>query len=84
MCSLVNRYFIANILEQIMKKVKVISESDSGRNLRFKDPSGREMTRAQFVSEIEHGNYPGYHVREVHGVKTPVSNPDGKPGNNLD
>ncbi len=45
--------------------------------------TGQEMTRARFVREIERGNYPNYHVRDVNGFKTPVSNPDGKEGNNL-
>jgi hypothetical protein len=42
------------------------------------------MSRSQFVKKIENGNYPNYHVRNIGGVKTPVSNPDGKSGNNLD
>ncbi|MDE0246372.1 MAG: hypothetical protein OXO56_00370, partial [Gammaproteobacteria bacterium] len=45
--------------------------------------TGADMTRAQFVREIEQGNYPNYHVREIDGVKTPVSNPDGSSRNNL-
>ena len=65
-------------------KVKVTSESSTGRNMRFRVPGGRgEMSRAQFVRGIERGDFPGYHVRVINGVKTPVSNPDGKRGNNL-
>lgn len=45
--------------------------------------SEQELTRAESVGEIERGNYPNYHVRDVNGFKTPVSNPDGKEGNNL-
>ena len=41
------------------------------------------MSRAVFVREIEHDNYPDYHVRVINGVKTPCSNPDGNPKNNL-
>ncbi|SER07224.1 hypothetical protein SAMN05421690_100766 [Nitrosomonas sp. Nm51] len=41
------------------------------------------MTRTKFVKEIEHGNYQNYHVRNINGVKTPVSNPDGRDKNNL-
>ena len=41
------------------------------------------MTRAQFVQQIESGGYKNYHVREVNGVKTPVSNPDNSENNNL-
>ena len=66
------------------KRVSVTRETPSGRNQNFHDNrSGADMTRAGFVREIERGNYPNYHVREVNGVKTPVSNPDGKEGNNL-
>ena len=67
------------------KRVKVIHESDSGRNQRFHDNfTGADMTRAEFVRAIERGNYPNYHVRTVNGVKTPAANPDGNPRNNLD
>ena len=66
-------------------KVEVIKESESGRNEKFRDTqSGKEMTRNQFVKEIEKGAYEDYHVRKINDVKTPVSNPDGKESNNLD
>ncbi len=66
------------------KRIKVTGESDSGRNQRFHDNfTGATMTRPQLVREIERGNYPNYHVREINGVKTPVSNPDGSSRNNL-
>jgi len=66
------------------KPIRATQESESGRNLRFKDEStGREKTRAQLVKEIEAGQHPGYHVRVINGIKTPVSNPDGKTKNNL-
>ena len=67
------------------KRVTVTKESESGRNLRFHDNrTGADMTRAQFVNEIENGNYKNYHVRKVHGVNTPASNPDDSEDNNLD
>jgi len=67
------------------KRVTVTQESSTGRNQRFHDNrTGSNMTRGQFVRQIEQGNYPDYHVREVNGVKTPVSNPDGSENNNLD
>lgn len=67
------------------KRVKVTQESNSGRNQQFHDNrNGADMTRAQFVREIENGSYQNYHVRNINGVKTPVSNPDGSEGNNLD
>lgn len=67
------------------KSVKVTVEDDSGRNQKFHDDkSGKNMTRAEFVKEIEKGNFDDYHVRKINGLKTPVSNPDKKEGNNLD
>ncbi|MDF2865754.1 MAG: hypothetical protein K0R72_570 [Clostridia bacterium] len=64
--------------------VKVIEENDSGRNTRFLDTSTNYcMTRAKFVKEIKNGNYDGYYVREINGLKTPVSKPDKKVSNNL-
>jgi len=66
------------------KTVRTTKESDTGRNVLFLDKSTNErMTRAQFVKKIEMGQYSKYHIREINGVKTPVSNPDGKEYNNL-
>ena len=66
------------------KRVTVIGESDTGRNQRFHDNfTGANMNRADFVRQIKQGAYPNYHVRVINGVKTPVSNPDGKEHNNL-
>jgi len=66
------------------KRIKVTSESSTGRNQKFHDNyKGIDMTRAQFVKEIQSGNYSNYHVRKINGVKTPVSNPDRKESNNL-
>ena len=66
-------------------RIKVTQESDSGRNQRFRDTrTGQDMTRTQFVREIESGQYDNYHVREINGIKTPVSNPDNTKNNNLD
>lgn len=66
------------------RRVKVVRESDTGRNERFKDTTtNRYMSRDEFVTAIEHGTYDNYHVRNINGIKTPVSNPDGKTENNL-
>lgn len=66
------------------KHVHVTRETDSGRNTGFRDADrNRSMSRPEFVQEIERGHYPDYHVRKIDGVKTPVSNPDGRKGNNL-
>jgi len=67
------------------KSVIVIDESESGRNREFKDTkNGRTISRTEFVGKIEVGTYEDYHVRKINNVKTPVSNPDGSEGNNLD
>ena len=66
------------------KTVEVTQESDSGRNQQFHDDrTGRDMSRAEFVRQIREGNYPDYHVRNINGVPTPASNPDGSESNNL-
>jgi hypothetical protein len=67
------------------KRVSVKKESSTGRNTAFHDNySGADMTRPQFVKQIESGNYDNYHIRNLNGVKTPVSNPDKSTNNNLD
>ena len=66
------------------KRVSVTRESDTGRNQSFHDNyTGSNMTRNQFVREINNGNYENYHVRNINGVDTPVSNPDSTRNNNL-
>ena len=66
------------------KIVEVIQESESGRNQMFRNTkTNEEMSRPQFVREIQHGNYSSYHIRELDGIKTPASNPDSRKGNNL-
>lgn len=66
------------------KRVSVTRESSTGRNEYFHDNfTGADMTRAQFVRAINNGSYNNYHVREINGVATPVSNPDKSSKNNL-
>lgn len=68
-----------------MKKVKVISQSETGRNLTFKDTnSGRYMNIDQFCRAINAGNYPEYHIANINGIPTPRSNPDSNKNNNLE
>lgn len=67
------------------KRISVTKESSTGRNTRFKDNyNGKSMTTKQFVNQIKAGNYGNYHVRNINGVDTPVSNPDKSKNNNLD
>lgn len=67
------------------KRITVTNESDTRRNENFHDNfKGTDMTRVQFVNQIKQGNYENYHVRNINGVPTPVSNPDKTRNNNLD
>jgi len=64
--------------------IKVTHENKSGRNKKFKDQTtGRRMTRTELNKAIKNGTYSGYHVRNVNGKITPVSNPDSSKRNNL-
>ncbi|MPL68670.1 hypothetical protein SDC9_14398 [bioreactor metagenome] len=66
------------------QRVSVTKESNTGRNERFHDNyKGTDMTRSQFVRKINNGNYENYHVRNINGIPTPVSNPDSTRNNNL-
>ncbi|MEY8428814.1 hypothetical protein AALA00_14125 [Lachnospiraceae bacterium 46-15] len=66
------------------KRITVTRESSTGRNETFHDNfTGADMNRDQFVRQIQQGNYGNYHVRNINGVPTPVSNPDSKRNNNL-
>lgn len=67
-----------------MARITVTRENSTGRNTNFHDNNtGADMTRAQFVRQIKNGNYEDYHVRNINGVATPVSNPDRSSKNNL-
>lgn len=66
------------------KRITVTRESSTGRNERFHDNfTGTDMTRNQFVRQINQGKYENYHVRNINGIPTPVSNPDKTRNNNL-
>lgn len=66
------------------KRISVTRETLTGRNTNFHDNyTGVDMTRAQFVRQINNGNYENYHVRNINGIPTPVSNPDSSRNNNL-
>lgn len=65
--------------------IKATRETPTGRNTHFVNTStGRHMNREQLVTSIRKGTYSGYHIRMIHGIATPVSNPDGKTNNNID
>ena len=66
------------------KRISVTRETNTGRHERFRDnKTSKEMSRTELVSEIKKGNYDNYHVRNIGGKDTPVSNPDKSENNNL-
>lgn len=66
------------------KPVIVLTEDVKGRNQSFCDlVKGKVFSKDEFIAEIEAKNYPGYAVKIIHGIPTPVSNPDGRRSNNL-
>ena len=66
------------------KRIKVTKESDTGRNLEFHDNfTGKDMTRSQFVKEINNGNYDNHTVKKINNLDTPVSKADSSRNNNL-
>lgn len=67
-----------------MARITVTKESRTGRNQEFHDNKvGRDMNQWEFVLRIKRDEYPGYHIRRIHGIETPVSNPDETERNNL-
>jgi hypothetical protein len=66
------------------RRVKVLSESATGRNEFFEDDQGRRMSRIEFVNAIKRKEYSGYTVRVINGVETPMSKADSDKTNNLD
>ena len=80
----VDTYYLEKGGDAMPKRITVTSETTSGRNTKFHDNfTGADMTRSQFVREIKNGNYENYHVRNINGLLTPVSNPDRSRNNNL-
>ena len=70
--------------KRISKPIIAFSKSKSGRNELYYDLLKKiVMTRLEFVDSIHAGNYPGYIVKLIHGIDTPVSKRDGKRFNNI-
>lgn len=69
----------------VKQRISVTEESSTGRNKEFLDnETGKVMSLNEFVEEIKKGNYPDYHIRNIKGIDTPISNPDSTIDNNLD
>lgn len=65
-------------------RIVVVREDENLRNTDFVDTvTGAAMTREELVQAIRAGHYPGYAVRKMHGVDTPVSKPTAAIDDNL-
>ncbi len=72
-----------NPIDQL-RPIIVLAEDEKGRNEIFFDLVKKQVfTRSEFVSLIQAKEYLGYTVKNINGVETPVSNPDGRRTNNL-
>jgi len=70
--------------KRISKPIIALSKSKSGRNEIYYDLLKKTvMTRDELVNSILAGNYPGYSVKLIRGMNTPVSKRDGKRINNI-
>jgi hypothetical protein len=64
--------------------VVVLNSGRTGANETFFDfQTSTGMSRAEFVEAITNGQYPGYEMRKINGVKVPVSKRDDLETNNL-
>jgi hypothetical protein len=70
--------------KQFSKPIISLLKSKTGRNQSFFDIQKRvEFTREELVAQIQAGAYPGYSVKVIRGIETPVSKRDGRISNNI-
>jgi hypothetical protein len=80
----INTYTALGSQPQAERCLEVTQESETGRNEAFRNRNTQEeMNRAEAVQDIRHDLLPGYHVRVINGVDTPVSNPNRSEIDNL-
>jgi hypothetical protein len=73
-----------SVPKRLSKPVIALSKSPTGRNEAYFDiQRSSAMTREEFVALILAGEYPGYSVKVIRGVETPVSKRDGRRTNNI-
>jgi hypothetical protein len=70
--------------KRMSKPIVALTKSESGRNETYYDLLKRtSMTRDELVTLIQEGEYPGYSVKLIRGVATPVSKRDSRRANNI-
>lgn len=70
----------------MIKKLIVVKETKTGRNLLFKDTTSNEILNSTQVSSRIRSNVPGYsnyYSRMFNGKNTIQRKPDGNPNTNL-
>ncbi len=64
--------------------VVVLNTTKTGSNEVFFDfQTSKVISRTEFVTAINSGQYPGYEIRTINGISVPVSKRDGLVTNNL-
>jgi hypothetical protein len=67
-----------------LKPIVVLDENTKGRNEIFYDVRQKKViNRTDLVVAITAGKYPGYSIRKINGIDTPVSKSDNQTLNNL-
>lgn len=70
--------------KRLSKPIVALAKTSTGRNQTFFDIQKRvSFTREELVALIQAGEYPGYSVKMIRGVDTPVSKRDGRMTNNI-
>jgi hypothetical protein len=70
--------------DKLSKPIVAVAKSKSGRNEIFYDIEKRVvLSREDLVAKIEMGFDPGYSVKIIRGIETPVSKRDGRIANNI-
>jgi hypothetical protein len=70
--------------QRMLKPIIALTKAKSGRNETYYDLlKGAVISREELVALIHSGAYPGYSVKLVRGIETPVSKRDGKRINNI-
>ena len=68
----------------MFKRLSVAKESETGRNLVFRDNYTHQVELGRiFVNKILGGDFGRYHIRIINGIPTIVCNPDKSLTNNL-
>lgn len=70
--------------QRMAKPIVAVTKSKTGRNEIYYDLlKGITLTREELVASIRARKYPGYSIKLIGGIETPVSKRDGKRINNI-